>query len=109
MVYYLDHLLQYLMATDQLNIWTMGFIISPFLSPFAFGFLVARTRSASPFPACVLLIIVYMSVGDGHMVLAPCTAYWFSSSSSSLDARRKLLNLQYDTHLRPLVGSMIGT
>ncbi|TFK41584.1 MFS general substrate transporter [Crucibulum laeve] len=27
----------------KLNIWTMGFIISPFLSPFAFGFLVART------------------------------------------------------------------
>ncbi|KAA1476567.1 MFS general substrate transporter [Dentipellis sp. KUC8613] len=26
----------------KLNIWTMGFIISPFLSPFAFGFLVAR-------------------------------------------------------------------
>lgn len=26
----------------QLNVWTMGFIISPFLSPFAFGFLVAR-------------------------------------------------------------------
>ncbi|KAI5118899.1 hypothetical protein M0805_002815 [Coniferiporia weirii] len=26
----------------QLNIWTMGFIMSPFISPFAFGFLVAR-------------------------------------------------------------------
>ncbi|PBK79305.1 MFS general substrate transporter [Armillaria gallica] len=26
----------------KLNIWTTGFIISPFLSPFAFGFLVAR-------------------------------------------------------------------
>ncbi|KLO09107.1 MFS general substrate transporter [Schizopora paradoxa] len=26
----------------QLNVWTMGFIISPFISPFAFGFLVAR-------------------------------------------------------------------
>ncbi|KAH9950835.1 MFS general substrate transporter [Amylocystis lapponica] len=26
----------------KLNIWTMGFVISPFLSPFAFGFLVAR-------------------------------------------------------------------
>ncbi|KDQ22303.1 hypothetical protein PLEOSDRAFT_1109419 [Pleurotus ostreatus PC15] len=26
----------------MLNVWTMGFIISPFLSPFAFGFLVAR-------------------------------------------------------------------
>jgi len=28
----------------QLNIWTMGFLISPFLSPFAFGFLVARAN-----------------------------------------------------------------
>lgn len=27
----------------KLSIWTMGFIVSPFLSPFAFGFLVART------------------------------------------------------------------
>ncbi|KAJ3479033.1 hypothetical protein NLI96_g9347 [Meripilus lineatus] len=26
----------------QLNIWTMGFILSPFISPFAFGFMVAR-------------------------------------------------------------------
>ncbi|KAL5513332.1 hypothetical protein ACEPAH_3731 [Sanghuangporus vaninii] len=26
----------------MLNFWTMGFIVSPFLSPFAFGFLVAR-------------------------------------------------------------------
>ncbi|KAI0691854.1 MFS general substrate transporter [Cytidiella melzeri] len=26
-----------------LNLWTMGFIISPFLSPFLFGFMVART------------------------------------------------------------------
>ncbi|KAI0341491.1 MFS general substrate transporter [Trametopsis cervina] len=27
----------------KLNFWTMGFIMSPFLSPFAFGFMVART------------------------------------------------------------------
>jgi MFS family permease len=26
----------------KLNLWTMGFIVSPFLSPFLFGFLVAR-------------------------------------------------------------------
>ncbi|KAI0284707.1 MFS general substrate transporter [Russula aff. rugulosa BPL654] len=32
----------------MLNVWTMGFIISPFLSPFAFGFLVARTRLVFP-------------------------------------------------------------
>lgn len=29
----------------QINIWTMGFIASPFLGPFALGFLVARTGS----------------------------------------------------------------
>lgn len=28
----------------KLNTWTMGFILSPFLSPFAFGFLVARAN-----------------------------------------------------------------
>lgn len=28
----------------QLNLWTMGFIVSPFLSPFAFGFMVARAK-----------------------------------------------------------------
>ncbi|KAJ6536166.1 MFS general substrate transporter [Mycena capillaripes] len=27
----------------KLNIWTFGYIVSPFLSPFVFGFLVART------------------------------------------------------------------
>ncbi|KAJ7362552.1 MFS general substrate transporter [Mycena albidolilacea] len=27
----------------KLNIWTLGFIVSPFLSPFLFGFVVART------------------------------------------------------------------
>lgn len=75
----------------------MGFIISPFLSPFAFGFLVARTRSVFSFPGCVFLTIVYMSVGDGLMELAPCTAYWFSSSSSSLDVRRKSVRLHYGT------------
>ncbi|KAI0031949.1 MFS general substrate transporter [Vararia minispora EC-137] len=28
----------------MLNFWTMGFLVSPFLSPFAFGFLVARAN-----------------------------------------------------------------
>ena len=93
----------------------MGFLISPFLSPFAFGFLVARTRSGFPFPGCVLLMIIYLSAGDGHMELALCTAYWFFSSSSPSDVRRKSVRLRngtlttlwvscriYDRHVRNL-------
>ncbi|KAG1738139.1 major facilitator superfamily domain-containing protein [Suillus paluster] len=47
----------------KLNIWTFGFIISPFLSPFAFGFLVARTSwrwaygIGSLYSAVVVLLI----------------------------------------------------
>ncbi|TFY63206.1 hypothetical protein EVG20_g6410 [Dentipellis fragilis] len=49
----------------KLNIWTMGFIISPFLSPFAFGFLVARADwrwsygVGSIYGAVVLGLIVF--------------------------------------------------
>ncbi|KAJ7592988.1 MFS general substrate transporter [Mycena floridula] len=48
----------------KLNIWTFGFIISPFLSPFAFGFLVARTTwrwaygIGSIYGAIVVVLIV---------------------------------------------------
>ncbi|KAI0000632.1 MFS general substrate transporter [Russula compacta] len=48
----------------KLNIWTMGYIISPFLSPFAFGFLVARASwrwaygIGSMYGAFVLILIV---------------------------------------------------
>jgi hypothetical protein len=80
----------------------MGFIISPFLSPFAFGFLVARARSAFPFPdGCFLLTIVYMSVGDGHMELAPCIAYLSCSLSPSSDVRRKLVYLHRSALMTP--------
>lgn len=47
----------------KLNLWTMGFIISPFLSPFAFGFLVARASwrwsygIGSMYSAVVVLLI----------------------------------------------------
>ncbi|KAF7348494.1 MFS general substrate transporter [Mycena venus] len=52
-------------VTDLLTFWTMGFIISPFLSPFAFGFLVARTTwrwaygIGSIYGAIVVLLIVF--------------------------------------------------
>ena len=58
------HLLK-LIFTTKLNIWTMGFIISPFLSPFAFGFLVARTSwrwaygIGSMYSLIVVLLIVF--------------------------------------------------
>ncbi|KAH7882827.1 MFS general substrate transporter [Phlebopus sp. FC_14] len=48
----------------KLNVWTSGFIISPFLSPFAFGFLVARANwrwsygIGSIYGAIVLLLII---------------------------------------------------
>ncbi|KAJ6585381.1 MFS general substrate transporter [Mycena capillaripes] len=48
----------------KLNVWTFGFIVSPFLSPFAFGFLVARTSwrwaygAGTIYSALVCLLIV---------------------------------------------------
>ncbi|KAJ3893859.1 MFS general substrate transporter [Lentinula edodes] len=42
-LYVVTDLFPFHLQARKLNIWTMGFIISPFLSPFAFGFLVART------------------------------------------------------------------
>ncbi|KAJ6611392.1 MFS general substrate transporter [Mycena sp. CBHHK59/15] len=48
----------------KLAIWTFGFIVSPFLSPFAFGFLVARTSwrwaygAGTIYGALVCLLII---------------------------------------------------
>jgi MFS family permease len=42
-LYIVTDLFPFHLQARKLNVWTMGFIISPFLSPFAFGFLVART------------------------------------------------------------------
>ncbi|KAK0203629.1 MFS general substrate transporter [Desarmillaria ectypa] len=41
-LYIVTDLYPFHLQARKLNIWTMGFIVSPFLSPFAFGFLVAR-------------------------------------------------------------------
>lgn len=41
-LYVVTDLYPFHLQARNLNIWTAGFIISPFLSPFAFGFLVAR-------------------------------------------------------------------
>ncbi|KAH9477936.1 Efflux pump radE [Psilocybe cubensis] len=42
-LYIVTDLYPFHLQARKLNIWTMGFLVSPFLSPFAFGFLVART------------------------------------------------------------------
>ncbi|KAJ7766319.1 MFS general substrate transporter [Mycena maculata] len=42
-LYIVTDLYPFHLQARTLNIWTMGFIVSPFLSPFALGFLVART------------------------------------------------------------------
>ncbi|KAH7910355.1 MFS general substrate transporter [Hygrophoropsis aurantiaca] len=42
-LYVVTDIFPFHLQARKLNIWTAGFVISPFLSPFALGFLVART------------------------------------------------------------------
>src|SRR5260221_8257827 len=84
-----------LTSSVQLNLWTMGFLIAPFLSPFAFGFLVAREKLDSLFFHDFFLTIVHVSVGDGHIELVRCTAHSFFSLSCSSDVRRKSVHHRY--------------
>jgi len=86
----------------------MGFIISPFLSPFAFGFLVARTRSVFPYPGCALLTLGYISVGDGHMGSVPCTAFWSSSLSryDTLTTSTRMYDRGVKNHTSQPAGSL---
>ncbi|KAF7290370.1 MFS general substrate transporter [Mycena chlorophos] len=64
-LYVVTDLYPFHLQARMLNFWTMGFIISPFLSPFAFGFLVARTTwrwgygIGSMYGAIVVLLIVF--------------------------------------------------
>jgi len=64
-LYIVSDLYPFHLQARKLNIWTMGFLVSPFLSPFAFGFLVARTTwrwaygIGSMYSAIVLLLIVF--------------------------------------------------
>ncbi|KAJ7735909.1 major facilitator superfamily domain-containing protein [Mycena metata] len=63
-LYVVTDLYPFHLQARMLNFWTMGFIISPFLSPFAFGFLVARTTwrwaygIGSIYGAIVVVLIV---------------------------------------------------
>ncbi|GBE86871.1 hypothetical protein SCP_1001130 [Sparassis crispa] len=43
-LYVVTDLFPFHLQARKLNIWTMGFVVAPFLSPFAFGFLVARAN-----------------------------------------------------------------
>ncbi|THH26494.1 hypothetical protein EUX98_g7695 [Antrodiella citrinella] len=64
-LYIVTDLFPFHLQARKLNIWTMGFIISPFLSPFLFGFLVARASwrwaygIGSIYGAIVLLLIAF--------------------------------------------------
>ncbi|GAA6061104.1 hypothetical protein JCM10212_006135 [Sporobolomyces blumeae] len=56
------------MQARKLNLWAMGFIISPFLSPFLLGFMVAKTDSfrdaywvGVAFVSIVVLLIAFVS------------------------------------------------
>lgn len=44
----------------------MGFIVSPFLSPFAFGFLVARTRLVENSHTSFVVLTIRATAGGGH-------------------------------------------
>ncbi|KAF7761482.1 hypothetical protein Agabi119p4_9474 [Agaricus bisporus var. burnettii] len=64
-LYVVTDLFPFHLQARKLNLWTMGFIISPFLSPFLFGFLVARTTwrwaygIGSLYGLLVILLIVF--------------------------------------------------
>ncbi|KAJ7931194.1 MFS general substrate transporter [Mycena leptocephala] len=64
-LYVVTDLYPFHLQARMLNFWTMGFIISPFLSPFAFGFLVARTSwrwaygIGSMYGAIVVVLIIF--------------------------------------------------
>ncbi|KAF5380009.1 hypothetical protein D9615_006165 [Tricholomella constricta] len=64
-LYIVTDLYPFHLQARKLNIWTMGFIVSPFLSPFAFGFLVARQNwrwsygAGCMYSAVVVALIVF--------------------------------------------------
>jgi hypothetical protein len=67
----------------QLNIWTMGFLLSPFLSPFVFGFMVARAR-------CVASLCPSTHIAKIPSQLALGLRYWFNIWSHCASTHRPL-------------------
>ncbi|KAG2355312.1 major facilitator superfamily domain-containing protein [Suillus spraguei] len=64
-LYVVTDIFPFHLQARKLNIWTSGFVVSPFLSPFVFGFLVARVSwrwayaIGSIYNAIVLFLIVF--------------------------------------------------
>jgi MFS family permease len=75
-LYVVTDIFPFHLQARKLNVWTFGFIISPFLSPFAFGFLVARMSwrwaygIGSLYSAVVVLLIGFFieeTMYDRHL------------------------------------------
>ncbi|EPS95319.1 hypothetical protein FOMPIDRAFT_1032972 [Fomitopsis schrenkii] len=66
-LYVVTDIFPFHLQARKLNVWTMGFIISPFVSPFLFGFLVARASwrwtygIGSIYGAIVVFFIVFFA------------------------------------------------
>jgi MFS family permease len=79
-LYVVTDIFPFHLQARKLNIWTSGFVISPFLSPFVFGFLVARASwrwayaIGSIYSAIVLFLIVFFmeeTMYDRRLVSMP--------------------------------------
>ncbi|KIK36023.1 hypothetical protein CY34DRAFT_811668 [Suillus luteus UH-Slu-Lm8-n1] len=79
-LYVVTDIFPFHLQARKLNIWTAGFVISPFLSPFVFGFLVARVSwrwayaVGSVYSAIVLFLIAFFmeeTMYDRHLVSKP--------------------------------------
>lgn len=70
-LYVVSDIFPFHMQARKLNTWVMGFIISPFLSPFAFGFLVPRAGFRWPFGIGVIYeaIVVFLIAIFGRETL----------------------------------------
>ncbi|KAA1473144.1 MFS general substrate transporter [Dentipellis sp. KUC8613] len=80
----------------KLNVWTMGFIISPFLSPFVFGFLVARASWRWTYGVgCIYMALVVLMIA----VLGEETLY---------DRTVKPIPKRLSTGLRYRVETLVG-
>ncbi|KAJ7836582.1 major facilitator superfamily domain-containing protein [Mycena olivaceomarginata] len=84
------------LQAQKLNIWTCGYILSPFLSPFVFGFLVARTTWRWAYGAGAIY---------GGLV---CVLVLFFGEETMYDRGLKPVPEPSTTGLRYLVETLIG-
>jgi MFS family permease len=99
----------------QLNFWTMGFIVSPFLSPFAFGFLVARTTwrwaygiGAMYSAIVVLLIVFFMEETSVHICSRFALLTHTSFASRIYDRTVKPIPERSSSGLRYRIETLVG-